>query len=203
MPRKTKTNAQKTRDTILDAAAMVFAREGVAGASLDEIARTAGVTRGAVYWHFTNKTDIFQALYNQLYVPFTTAILAGLSTDHPAPLRQLETLCTDQLLELVDQPQKRRIIEILFLKCDYSGEFHLFLEQQNQQTREGLEIFEQYFIRARHLGHLSASQDPKTLTLALLCFISGIAFNYVRSGSTLDLKVQAMPMMRVFFTGLQ
>jgi len=49
---------QRTREALLDAAAAVFARRGFHGASLDEIAETAGYTRGAIYKHFTDKEEL-------------------------------------------------------------------------------------------------------------------------------------------------
>lgn len=49
---------QRTREALLDAAATVFAERGFHGASLDEIAATAGYTRGAIYKHFTDKEEL-------------------------------------------------------------------------------------------------------------------------------------------------
>lgn len=54
-----------TRSRILLAARKVFAREGYAGATLDAIAAQAGLTKGAVYWHFTNKNALFLALMEE------------------------------------------------------------------------------------------------------------------------------------------
>jgi AcrR family transcriptional regulator len=56
---------QLTRDTLLDAAAVVFARRGFHGASLEEIAETAGFTRGAIYKHFTDKEDLLFAVWDR------------------------------------------------------------------------------------------------------------------------------------------
>ena len=61
--RKTKEEAYQTRCNLLVAALSVFYERGVAQASLDEIAKAAGVTRGALYWHFKNKEDLFEALF--------------------------------------------------------------------------------------------------------------------------------------------
>ena len=52
MARRTKEDAEATRNKLLDAAAEVFFAKGVAGASLSEVAQAAGLTRGAIYWHF-------------------------------------------------------------------------------------------------------------------------------------------------------
>ncbi len=70
MARKTKAEAEATRESLLDAAESMFMEKGVARASLEEIARTAGVTRGgAVYWHFRNKQDILDAMLERVRAP--------------------------------------------------------------------------------------------------------------------------------------
>jgi AcrR family transcriptional regulator len=51
-----------TRQHLMDAAAMVFARDGFHGASLDDVAKTAGFTKGAVYSNFKSKEDLFLAV---------------------------------------------------------------------------------------------------------------------------------------------
>src|SRR3546814_1649852 len=56
--RRTKEEALETRESILDAAERIFFERGVSRTTLDQIARAASVTRGAVYWHFQNKSDL-------------------------------------------------------------------------------------------------------------------------------------------------
>lgn len=57
---------QQTRDVLIAAATEVFARRGFEGASLEEIAETAGFTRGAIYKHFDGKEDLFFAVTDLL-----------------------------------------------------------------------------------------------------------------------------------------
>jgi AcrR family transcriptional regulator len=57
---------ERTRTALVDAAAEVFAKRGFNGASLDEIAETAGYTRGAIYKHFEGKDDLFYAVMNRV-----------------------------------------------------------------------------------------------------------------------------------------
>ena len=56
---KTKQQAGETRRQIIDAALTAFSEQGVSATSLVDIAKQAGVTRGAIYWHFKNKVDLF------------------------------------------------------------------------------------------------------------------------------------------------
>lgn len=67
-----------TRDRILDAAAHVFARKGYQAASLDEVAREAGLTKGAIYWHFRSKGDLFFALLDVQFQRHTDPVIEDL-----------------------------------------------------------------------------------------------------------------------------
>ncbi len=75
--------AERTRNTILDAAAAVFNERGFAGASLSEILARAGVTKGALYFHFTSKDELAQALIDEQWtagVPYVDLDNPGLQT---------------------------------------------------------------------------------------------------------------------------
>lgn len=62
MVRKSKEDAEKTRQAVLEAALDVFSEKGYAKTTFDEIAARAGFTKGAVYWYFRNKADLVAAL---------------------------------------------------------------------------------------------------------------------------------------------
>jgi AcrR family transcriptional regulator len=55
-----------SRDQLLEAASRVFARSGYHGASMSEIAAEAGFSKGALYWNFASKEDLFFALLDEL-----------------------------------------------------------------------------------------------------------------------------------------
>ncbi|KMV73799.1 hypothetical protein AI29_12660, partial [bacteria symbiont BFo2 of Frankliniella occidentalis] len=63
MARKTKAQAQETKSLLIEAAIDCFASRGVSATSLSEIAEHAGMTRGAIYWHFKNKTELFKEIW--------------------------------------------------------------------------------------------------------------------------------------------
>ena len=69
MARKTKEDAELTRQSLIDAARQVFLAHGVSRTTMEHMAAQAGVTRGAVYWHFNNKLDLFQAMREQVFLP--------------------------------------------------------------------------------------------------------------------------------------
>ncbi len=78
MARKKKEEAQQTRQQLIEAAIGQFATRGVANTTLTDIADAANVTRGAIYWHFTSKSEIFNAIWEQ-QLPFRDIIRDRLS----------------------------------------------------------------------------------------------------------------------------
>jgi AcrR family transcriptional regulator len=75
-----------TRSALVDAAGHVFARRGFHGASLDEIAETAGFTRGAIYKHFDGKEDLLLAVWDQINERVLQAFADQLAEGGHAPL---------------------------------------------------------------------------------------------------------------------
>ena len=76
MPRASATDAAETARRVLEAAREVFAADGFAAASVDDIARRAGVTRGAVYHHYDGKPGLFRAVAEQLQAEVAARVVA-------------------------------------------------------------------------------------------------------------------------------
>ena len=66
MPRRTHEDAMRTKKKILAASLDVFSRQGYEKTSLTDIAREAGVTRGAIYWHFEDKSELLCELCKEI-----------------------------------------------------------------------------------------------------------------------------------------
>src|ERR1700760_3364115 len=113
MARRTKDEAEQTRDAILDAAEKVFYKRGVARTSLDEIARAARVTRGAVYWHFKDKMELSEAMVERVFLPNEDMLeqLAARTSD--TPLQDLEQACRHSLKLMATDKRRQRVFSIL------------------------------------------------------------------------------------------
>lgn len=200
--RRTKEDAEKTRELILKTAADLFSEKGVARTTLLDIARAAHLTRGAIYWHFQNKLEIFDALYERLHQPFIQMILEDMNEDHPEPLGQLRDLCIKLFLDLRDNREKRQMIKLFLIKCDYEGELAPYKKKHRAQKKEGLALFNRYFDRARARGILMGSVPSDLLTLSLNCYMKGILFEYLDDPDTFDMTLMAPRLMTQFFDGL-
>ncbi|WP_237133942.1 TetR family transcriptional regulator [Pseudohongiella sp. O18] len=202
MPRRTKEEAERTRLRILEAAVDTFFENGVAKATLNDIAIRAQVTRGAIYWHFKNKLDVFAALHEQLHQSVSDTILEDLENDHPHPLLQLERLSTDLLRDLENDVGRFKILTIFFLKCDYSDEMLSILQYQNKNRREGIELFSRYFQRAKQHGHLAADVEPQVLSVALMAYLTGMVYEYLTDPDAMAMKTEASKYTRLFFRNI-
>jgi AcrR family transcriptional regulator len=104
---------QRTREALLDAAAAVFAERGFQGASLDEIAATAGYTRGAIYKHFADKED----LLHEVCVRLNERTFAEFD-ELPSPADWLDTsdlpAITRQWASMVDRETEFRVVMLEF-----------------------------------------------------------------------------------------
>ncbi|MDD4159464.1 MAG: TetR family transcriptional regulator [Synergistaceae bacterium] len=70
MSRKTKEDSIKTRELLLEAALDVFSEKSFSDVTLNEIAERVGMTKGAFYWHFKNKSDILFNLIEEIHLSF-------------------------------------------------------------------------------------------------------------------------------------
>ena len=122
MVRRTKEEAQETRSAILEAAERAFYERGVARTTLGDIATLAGVTRGAIYWHFSNKADVVQAMLDSLHEPLDALAQACESQDEIDPLGCMRKLLIHLFHQVAIDPKTRRINEILFHKCEFTDE---------------------------------------------------------------------------------
>lgn len=83
--RRTAADAALTREAITRAALHRFARDGWDGCSLVDVARGAGVTRGAVYHHFSGKMDLLTAVLVEQWAIRARDLLALLDAEQRPP----------------------------------------------------------------------------------------------------------------------
>jgi AcrR family transcriptional regulator len=75
--RRTAAEAEQTRRAIVTAARAAFAQQGFAAASTTAIGAAAGVTRGALYHHFADKTELFRAVFVEIEQELNETVLAA------------------------------------------------------------------------------------------------------------------------------
>lgn len=175
MARKTKKEAAETRQQIIDAARAVFAESGVSRTTLEQIATVAGVTRGAIYWHFANKTDLFFAMKDQAILPMLDHVdktLIGRSAGDP--LASIENTLLDILRAVEEDEATRQAFDIMILKCEYVSEFAEVLAQIMKPGNDFTRKLEGAYREAQTKELLRKGLDPSLLALDTYAFITGL-----------------------------
>ena len=98
----------QTRTALVAAARRLFGRDGFAATSVDEIAREARLTTGALYHHFPNKTALFEAVFEAVHADLLEASLQA--SVGAADEVELLTRGFDAFLDAVLEPDVQRII---------------------------------------------------------------------------------------------
>jgi TetR/AcrR family acrAB operon transcriptional repressor len=178
MVRRTKEEALETRNRILDAAEDVFYARGVARTSLSDIAQAAGVTRGAIYWHFRNKADVFAAMCERVKLPMET-LCSPLDVEPDDPLGELRTVANYVLQQLVEDAHWRRVFEIMFNKCEFVEDTSPILKRQQESFEEGLGKLTHIIGQAARRGQLPADLDVPLAVAHFHASFGGIMGDYL------------------------
>lgn len=185
--RRTKAEAAETRDAILTAAEHVFLERGLTQSTLMEIAGHAGVTRGAIYFHFHDKLDIFQALINRTRFPHEEIMLQAAACDHPNPLYVLEQSILTALELFITNERQQNLFTIIHQRCEYVGEIAPLVEHLKEARANVLSLFTGLLEVAERRGELSSEWNSLSAAQILLAVLGGLLNEWLRSERGFDL----------------
>jgi len=187
MARNTKEKALETRDRILDAAEDVFHEKGVSNTSLNDVAQAAGVTRGAIYWHFKNKADLFDAMCRRVRDPMLAMIEEMADEKTADPLGQLRRAGNVVMQQVVDNPHYRKVLTILFHKCEFLDASDPILIQQKDWLGNGMDTIRRVLENAKSKGQLPDDLDINIAGLMLRVTFDGLLNNWLFMPDSFDL----------------
>jgi len=200
MARKTKEDAEATRASILDAAELCFLKKGVARTTLEDIAAQAGHTRGAVYWHFANKLEVFEAVMERVESPFISQLdqIASSKNDQPLPtLRQFYVTVFD---ELTHNSNARNAVEIAFLHCEVVEETRPILSREHRGATQSQARIKEALAHAKRLKQLRADLDPAVCAMTLHCSVGGLIREWLLNPQLISLQRDGLAMIDTLLT---
>lgn len=193
--RRTKEQAAETGRQILRAAEDLFLDKGYDDVSLEEIAAAAGVTRGAVHWHFKNKQGLLHSLRDRAQEPFRQ-LADDLDANRGVPsLERLGELIAELFGRLQSDPRQKGLLRVMIRldialseKDDGAGttfreEMYVFLES----------IFQSI---ARDVG-LPPPWTPKTAASVLAAVVDGFVMEWALGRSSLSLVPEGQDFVRM------
>ncbi|MBC7992417.1 MAG: TetR family transcriptional regulator [Rhizobacter sp.] len=202
MVRRTKEEAQATRNLILDTAEVVFHERGVSRSTLNDIAQAAGLTRGAIYWHFQDKADLFNAMMKRVTLPLEET---ALRSDDPAlddPLAYMRSNFTHALRLTVNDPQVRRVFEIATHKVEYVEETQAVRDRHLATRDECLLHAQRGITLAMKRGLLPKRIPARTAAMGLHALIDGLIQNWLLDPEAFDLVKVGQQVLDTYLAGL-
>jgi TetR/AcrR family acrAB operon transcriptional repressor len=202
MPRRTKEEAQATRDHLLDTAELVFLQRGVSRTSLNELAAAAGVSRGAIYWHFQDKTDLFNAMMERVTLPLEEAIGRTADPANADPLAEVRRTLLDALRLTATDPRVCRVFEIATHKVEYVDELSGVRDRHLRVRDQCLAQVQQGLGRAMRLGQIGRQVPARNAAIGLHALIDGLIQNWLLDQTAFDLVKVGRQVVEAYLVGL-
>lgn len=195
--RRTKEEAACTREAILDAALACFNRQGLSATTLGDIARAAGVTRGAVYWHFEGKQEVLAALRDRVSLPFLDRADTELLHGGPlSPLDRIEHYLRAVFDDLERDAPKRSALRLMHFGVEYVGALETDLKALLGNTRLLARAFEAAYREAEASGKLAPGLSPRLLAMETVIFVSGLVRLWLMDASPGGFRKSAPELIR-------
>jgi TetR/AcrR family acrAB operon transcriptional repressor len=174
--RKTKEEAEKTKATILKSALKVFLKNGYSKTSLSEISKKAGYTRGAVYWHFKDKSEILEKIISKFHGRFSSKQNNILESSLD-PIQKINEMININLPLLFNNKEFRDFIELTWFKTEIDQHEGL-LQGKIAITKTFNDTISTLFKEASFEGLLKKGVDPEIAALSVTSIINGIYRGY-------------------------
>jgi TetR/AcrR family acrAB operon transcriptional repressor len=203
MARRTKEEAAATRDSILDAAEQLFVEQGVSSTTLQHIATAAGVTRGAIYWHFEDKAALFNAMLERVILPLEAARDLLDQCQAPDPLRHLREYMLGGLRVTVEDDRARRVFEIATLKVEFVAEMGPVRERRQKSLEAWMTRAEGRIRLAIERGYVKPSVSPRSAAIGMWVLTDGLIRNWLFNPAEFDLLAVGAEVIDAHLNGLR
>jgi TetR/AcrR family acrAB operon transcriptional repressor len=202
MVRCTKEEALATRHRLLDAAERVFAEKGVSRTSLHDIAQAAGVSRGAIYWHFKNKADLFNAMMERTTLPLEDSLHQIGHDPELDPLHELQRAILDTMRKITSDERTRRVFEVATLKVEYVDELLVVKARHLQCYVDGVAQMERSLREAALRRSVPLRVSLSMAAQGLHALVVGLIHSWLLAPEAFDLVGVAEMALGAYLAGL-
>ena len=200
--KRTADEAAQTRETLLETGLAVFSERGFSGATLEEIAKRAGVTRGALYHHFADKAELYGAAVKEQWQEVFKPLFAHLHRDGE-PLARIESFLAYYFATLEDDPKVRRLLEVTMLRTELVPELRRALKSKSQAFEAWTGAVADVLEEAKKAKTLREGVSPQIGAAAVVAFANGVASTWVLSPVVLSPKRDSAALASLLVAGLR
>jgi len=202
MPRRTKEDALATRTALLDAAEHLFQAHGVSGTSLNDIAVAAGVSRGAVYWHFVDKADLFNAMMERVSLPLEHALADSAAVDDGSALHRMRRAMLLALKRTESDAQTRRVFEVATHKVEYVEALGAIRARHLQVRDECLVQMKRALLAGARAQGRRLPVTAEAAARGLHALVDGLIQNWLLDSGAFALEAAGRQLIDIYLAGL-
>src|SRR5215472_12644600 len=200
--KRTADAAAQTREALIEAGLAVFSERGVSGAALEDIAKRAGVTRGALYHHFADKAELYGAAVKEQWQEVFKPLLAHLHRDGE-PLKRIENFLSHYFATLENEPKVRRLLEVTMLRTEVVPELRRALKSKGQAFEAWADAIADVLEEGKKAKALRAGVSPRIGAAAVVAFANGVATTWVLSPAVLSPNRDSAALASLLVAGLR
>lgn len=197
-----KADAERTRETILDAAETTFLAQGVSRTTLAHIAQAAGVTRGAIYWHFEDKAALFDALLERVRIPLDEIVDDAAQRLGTTPVACLRDIAQRSLGGICHDLPLQRAATIVLHRCEKLEDDHPRISMITRLSEHAEARVEQLFEQAQRAGQLRADLTPESARRQFHGFLIGVCFDWLQDPHQYSLADECAGIVETLVRGL-
>ena len=200
--RRTKEEAAVTRATVLKAALSVFSAKGYAATTLDDVAKAAKVTRGAIYWHFKGKADLYNTLVEEMSARGASIVQQAVA-EGGTLIDILRRVFISQCALIEDDKEARAVMELALFKTGLDPDLQAGREKQVEAGNALIAGIADAMRIGVGQGILRDDMDPTDMARAFLAFENGAIQQWLASPKSYSLKKSAESFAEILIKGLQ
>ncbi len=200
--RRTKEEAAVTRANLLKTALSVFSAKGYAAATLDDVAKAARVTRGAIYWHFKSKADLYNMLTQELSARGATVVQQAVA-EGGTLIEILRRVFVRQCALIEDDKEARAVMELALFKTGLDPELQAGRKKQLEAGNALVAGIADALRQGIAAGVLRKDMDPADMARAFIAFENGAIQLWLTAPKSFSLKESAESFADILIDGLQ
>jgi len=206
--RKTKENAEKTRQDLIDAGIEIFSQRLYSDVNISDIANLAGVTRGAVYWHFKNKAELFKEIHEYVESEILKVVHEAIVKGNTIYERSF-SIFNNILLRFKNDPKLKKISRLMSI--NHGVFIHDDFKDWHKNSHKDEKAFYTDLIKKiiegteAEFDDKMEDYDPKYDFIAASAFLHGMMniITYAEELEMIDLtETDIAKIVNIFLTGL-